>query len=525
MINMESDFFKLSKEVANRFIQSVVFIDDRAFQINTDERTNTFDSNVISKVFAESGKMCAIYAPMTESDIQAYYPILHKADVVVLDWYLQLTSESGVDFDPEADAENDDPRGEYTVKLIHNLIDQGCDKKLKLIVIYTGDNIAAIKDEIVKEFSLHQFVEEDFSMQINNVRVVLRGKGDNEDKRYHYNKALNKFVVPYKDLPDLILSEFTQMSSGLVSNYALESATLIRERTSQILGVFSPDLDPAYLGHRLLLENHSDAKNLLTKLYGEVITELIESENINTDNWIDYWLAQNVVERKVNIGSTELPISKDSLQAIVNSSGNLKDRIQTATKVSPSGKSINKYISNLFQYGVVDVDDSNVKFAQLTHHKNAICPIKLAPNLTLGTIIKSPKDNYVVYYICIQQRCDSVRIPNNDEEDRRFVFLQLSTDPKDSNSKSSPIIIDKETILYVCDQSYGIKTIRFKSGDSLSVGAEKQNGRWIFKSIHGEIFEWVVELKELHAQRIVNNYCAQLSRIGLNESEWLRLYK
>lgn len=523
---MESDFFKLSKEVANRFIQSVVFVDDRAFKADAIENTNAFDSSAISKVFAESGKICAIYAPINESDILTYYPILHKADVVILDWYLQLTSDSEGVLDPEADAEKDDPRGEYTINLIHNLIDEGSDKKLKLIVIYTGDNIAAIKDEIVKEFSFHQFNESDFSMQINHVRIVLRGKGDNADQQYNYNKDLNKFVVAYSELPDLILSEFTQMSSGLVSNYVLESATLIRDNTSRILGVFSPDLDPAYLGHRLLLDNSTDAKNLLTKLYGEVITELIESENINTDNWIDYWLAHNIVERNVNLGPTILPINKDTLMTIINSSGKLKDRIQNATKTSPSGKNIDRYISNLFQYGAVDVDESNIKFAQLTHHKNAICPIKLAPILTLGTIVKYKKDDKVIYYICIQQRCDSVRIPNDDSEnDRRFIFLPLSPDPKDSNTQSSPIVIDKGTIMYVCDQSYGIKTVRFKADESLMIVAKKQDDKWVFKSIHEEIFEWVIDLKDLHAQRIVNNYCAQLSRVGLNESEWLRLYK
>ena len=524
---MQSDFFKLSKGVANRFIQSIVFIDDRAFQTDSSENTNAFNSNIISKVFAESGKICAIYAPTTESDIQTYYPILSKADIVILDWYLQLTSESDKELDPEADAEIDDPRGEYTISLISNLINEGSNKKLKLIVIYTGDNIATIKDQIAKEFSPNKFKEEDFSMQINNVRIVLRGKGDNADNQYNYNKDLKKFVVPYVKLPDHILNEFTKMSSGLVSNYALESATLIRENTSQILGVFSPDLDPAYLGHRLLLGNSLDAKNLLTKLYGEVITELIESENINTDNWIDFWIAQNIVERNVNLGSTELPINKDLLLSIVNSSGKLKDRIQNATNISPSKSNIDKYISNLFQYGAVNVDESNIKFAQLTHHKNAICPIKLAPILTLGTIVKYKKNDQVNYYICIQQRCDSVRIPNNDEEknDRRFIFLPLSSDPKDSNTKSSPIVIDKETIMYVCDQSYGIKTIRFKADESSMIVAKKQDDKWVFKSIHGESFEWVFDLKDLHAQRIVNNYCAQLSRVGLNESEWLRLYK
>ena len=89
----------------------------------------------------------------------------------------------------------------------------------------------------------------------------------------------------------------------------------------------------------------------------------------------------------------------------------------------------------------------------------------------------------------------------------------------------SPIIIDNATILYLDGQSFDIKTIRFKANATKKVNAVFIDDKWIFKSIHKEVFEWVVDLKELHAQRIVNNYCAQLSRVGLNESEWLRLYK
>lgn len=525
---MQSDFFKLSKEVANRFIQSIVFIDDRAFLADTGDNTNAFNSNIISKAFAESGKICAIYAPITESDIKTYYPILNKADIVILDWYLQLTNESDRDLDPEADAEMDDPRGEYTISLIRNLTDESSNKNLKLIVIYTGDNIAAIKDEIAKEFSSSPFKEEDFSMQINNVRIVLRGKGDNSDKQYNYNTDLNTFVVPYIELPDHILNEFTKMSSGLVSNYALESATLIREQTSRILGVFSPSLDPAYLGHRTLLENPSDAKSLLTKLYGDVITELIEAEEINTDKWIEYWLSQNISENEIMLGGNKIVRNQDILLNIINSSGGVSERIQKATKVSVSKKDGVKYISHLFKYKDVNVDNSNISFAQLTHHKNAICPIKTAPVLTLGTIIKKREDRKTTFFICIQQRCDSVRIPNEDSNDRRFIFLPLTEkapDAKDSQNRLSPIIIDNATILYLNGQSFDIKTIRFKANATKKVNAVFIDDKWIFKSIHKEVFEWVVDLKELHAQRIVNNYCAQLSRVGLNESEWLRLYK
>lgn len=35
-------------------------------------------------------------------------------------------------------------------------------------------------------------------------------------------------------------------------------------------------------------------------------------------------------------------------------------------------------------------------------------------------------------------------------------------------------------------------------------------------------FKWISELKNDHAQRISNDFAAKLSRVGLDESEWLR---
>ena len=35
-------------------------------------------------------------------------------------------------------------------------------------------------------------------------------------------------------------------------------------------------------------------------------------------------------------------------------------------------------------------------------------------------------------------------------------------------------------------------------------------------------YQWILDLKESHAQRIANNYAANLARVGLDESEWLR---
>ena len=44
----------------------------------------------------------------------------------------------------------------------------------------------------------------------------------------------------------------------------------------------------------------------------------------------------------------------------------------------------------------------------------------------------------------------------------------------------------------------------------------------IFQCEQGFKYKWIFDLMESHAQKIVNEYAANLSRVGIDESEWLR---
>lgn len=173
-------------------------------------------------------------------------------------------------------------------------------------------------------------------------------------------------------------------------------------------------------------------------------------------------------------------------------------------------KILQSHTIELFAYDGIDVNKSNVDFAILTHHKNIFQPAIGAPILTLGTVIKSVDK----YYVCIQQRCDSVRI----KEERRFLFLPLE------EKGEYPLIVNNELKLFPNKSSFAIKTVKFKPKEGATIiQASKKEDKYVFYSSYGETYEWVVDLKEMQAQRILNSYCAQLSRVGLNESEWLRL--
>lgn len=508
---MADRFIEQSKEIANNFIQNIVFIDDNAYK--NEITNNAFSALDVSNVFAQSGKICAIYAPKSISDINSYNTILNKADVVILDWYLDIKKEENLIEDPEADADNDDPRGEFTLKLISDLLSQT--GMLKLLIVYTGEtDLFEITDSIYQKVNQHSFHKEDCVIRSLNSKILVRAKSQNSETQFAHNPELKNKIVPYESLPTLIVEEFADMTNGLLSNFALSSISAIRNNTSRMLSVFSPNLDPAYLGHKILLENPFESKQLLIKLFGEAISELLETTDIDTKDWVDNWIENRITEETISINGVSIGKSKDLLKRMFGSEqSRLKDKYAEASGKYMSNKDEGKLQSHtieLFAYDDIDVNKSNVDFAILTHHKNIFQPAIEAPILTLGTVIKSAGR----YYVCIQQRCDSVRI----KEERRFLFLPLEEEGE------YPLIVNNELKLFTNKSSFAIKTMKFKPKEGATIiQASKQEDKYVFYSSYGETCEWVVDLKEMQAQRIVNNYCAQLSRVGLNESEWLRL--
>lgn len=245
---------------------------------------------------------------------------------------------------------------------------------------------------------------------------------------------------------------------------------------------------------------------------------MLETTDIDTKDWVDNWIENRITDETININGISISKSKDLLKKMFNSEQpRLKDKYSEASGKEMSNKDEGKlqsYTVELFAYGDIDVNKSNVDFAVLTHHKNIFQPAIEAPTLTLGTVVKAVKDEK--YYICIQQRCDSVRI----KAERRFLFLPLE------DKGEHPLIVNNELKLFPNKSSFAIKTVKFKPKESATIiQASKADGKYIFSSSYGEAYEWVVDLKEMHAQRILNSYSAQLSRVGLNESEWLRISK
>lgn len=519
---MAQTFEEITRNVVDRFLQNILFIDDKAYQLENKE--NAFDAPKIASAFAQKGKLCTIYAPSSTEDLIYCSSLFTKSDVIVLDWYLNLKNDKQKE-NEEDDADADEPRGIYTTELIKSIVEDARNEKLKLVIVYTGEtDLRGITDGIYSSIAKYDnFTEGDCCVYSSNILIVIRAKynGDGQFKHLEY---LKNNVIKYEDLPHFINEVFANHVNGLLSNFALFAISIIRENTSRILNVYSPKLDIAYLGHKMVLSNPEDAKGLLAKLFGESITDLIASIVIDTQEWLPLWIKNRFAQPKtIKISDNKnIQIDQTIIEDLLSSHfDDFEKHIKSIFEAlsNNDAKLIHKNATLLLEENIDLVKNANLLFAKLTHHKNVFLPQRDNPYLTLGTVVYSSDTNN--YYLCIQQRCDSLRIDGI----RRFLFLPLV-----ENGGDTHIVVNNDKQMQVAKSSYDIKTIKFKADENKRCVCSKrikdenlQRDKFVFTSIHNEEFVWVLELKDLHAQRILNSYSANLARVGLDESEWLRL--
>ena len=171
---MNNTFLDKSKEIANDFIQSIVFLDDKAYKsIDEAKPDNDFDSLRITQSFAKEKKVCAVYQPGSEVDIENFKSISNKADVVVLDWEINFPKE--VKPGSEEEDDHDEPRGIYSKSVIKSTLFEGDQpkKSLKMILVYTGD--FTILRNIIQEIHREVFnAKESCVLDEENLCITVR---------------------------------------------------------------------------------------------------------------------------------------------------------------------------------------------------------------------------------------------------------------------------------------------------------------------------------------------------------------
>lgn len=555
MKTLPDTVFDYSIKAAESFLQTAVFVDDRIYttkpkateapkilsvprtrkkssksaergdahasEIDSDARDleeseTSPDTYEIVNHFAKKQIVCSLYQPKEGAKVSKssdIFPLCKAADIVVIDWDLY------------------GDKGQKAKELADGLIKQAVEdvpEQLRLILVYTQElNLQAIANELFE--TVQASIGEDFRVvdgeeglvfHTENSRVVVLGKpGRTRPDQY------KRFVVEEKDLADVAVREFARLASGLLHAAALLGLAEIRKNSRKILSKFNKNLDPGFLTHVAMCLPLEDASTHVAPLLVSEIESVLEDVLPNPliskkliEDWVDnIWKPGDHLEAvfgKQGVNYREV--------AKVLCTQGFKEALQNEESLpNPNApKDTTKKIRKAAQFLLPSsTSDSNHRFSHLMSTRTFYGDKEKA--LKLGTIVHDRSGDR--YFLCIQPICDSVRLKG----ERVFVFVGLETRSGEPSDKISHIVMrSDESVLELAyrPKSYLCYTTAFKPDTkSLEVTAkEDEQGEPFFENCDGVRFFWLDQLKPPHAQRAVEQFASDLSRVGLTESDWVR---
>jgi len=142
------------------------------------------------------------------------------------------------------------------------------------------------------------------------------------------------------------------------------------------------------------------------------------------------------------------------------------------------------------------------------------------PVLTLGTVLAIDEGDAVGYWLCVQPACDCVRLSAG----TAFPLLPLRAAPV---GERFHLVVQSSTQRIRLALNSKPSQLRMEVFDATDTGrgvvesSAVENLR-VFRAASGRMYRWLADLKPQHALWMGNELVAQLSRVGLVESEWLR---
>jgi hypothetical protein len=507
-------FFDFSKAIAEDYLQTAVLLDDMAVfpestkiskkicnpvtretemaksvlsedapdtaassaELEPDGRAHDLDAKTVTDAFMKKGVICSIIKcdkNTFDSQKDSYIDLMKKADIVVLDWSLFKDG------------------GQKITEIIGRLIET--DKKLKelrSIIIYTAAELTEVKKELKKI----DVIFEDSEYVSNNNSYTAVSLFNKESIT-----AVDERKVDFNHLVDKCIDEFTSAFYGIIPNVAMAAISEVRKNTHKILGVLNKDLDIAYLSHRALLPFPEDAEYHLEEIIADEIESIIHENKVggkaSYDNIKEYDVIKN--KRYQGICFSDC-IEKGIDNIILESKTQLKNDVKEC----------------FTQKWCCSTDNepkiSENKFAMITSMITDYAHGK--KYLNLGVIIESQEDKKQKF-LCLQPDCDSIRIENTTD----FLFIELTED-----AEYFGIIVKNGEEFKKCKVAFGKKYRKSISFNDSGKGTVESDDNYEFKDADGKLYKYIGALKKLHAQKIMNDYSAYISRVGLNESEYLR---
>lgn len=481
-----------------------------------DSRGIGLDANAIIRAFAEIGTVCTVLKPRPDDSgiVTEAAEIAAKADVVVLDWKIH------------------DSLGEMTLDILSRILEYDQYRhRLRLIAIYTGepgvDEIRARVTETLERFyPMSELGSTRHSVSKGPVRVMMLSKGasDRTPSQDRTPPQAGSTTVTERELPQALLTEFASMTDGLLPTVALSALTAIRNGVHMVLTKFDRRLDAAYLGHRLLLPYPPDAEDHLISALGAELLSVLENSQSGQHadiNAIDLWLRarRSLLQREdvlgFGAGADEIAHWKELLLRGADYDG---IRLPVGGKSSVVSRGTEVFADSP-QEALFSARSFSVLLQLRTRHPDVV------PRLRLGSIIKRELKRRTEYLLCLQPKCDSVRLQGWSG----FPFLPLTSVRRDFHKKRFRIALEIENgnWLHFDFDAKPAELINREFQPTAQrpgeIVAELQDeDQFVFQDRRKNRYLWMAEMKEEHALGIAAEVASSLARPGPDDSEWLR---
>ena len=466
--------------------------------------------------FAEIGSVCAVLKAnpgdgFRERTVRA----ARRADIVVLDWTIH------------------DSTGEEALRVLSEIVQgDGGSGRLRLIAIYTGEpNLRTIYEQVrdaIGEFYQDEELREADVLRMSRgpLHVVVLAKPGVA------TAATSEFrdqEVAEGQLAGRLANEFAEMTGGLIRNAAIAGLAGIRENAHRILAKFEPSLDPAYLGHRLLLHHPPEAADHIEEALSSEIASVIEDHR--PGRWADGDAIESWLAHRDSQGlQLSEPLGSPGNESAVSGWRSLLDQGFEAPGLPSPGfaskSDLRRQAAEPFAEDAEAARWSNRRFAALLRLKTRY-PGR-PPRLSIGSVLHTREGDQDRYLLCLQPKCDSVRLRGSSG----FPFIPLVplTDAGEAREGMSlRLVVESERDRW---EHFGIEpkpselTVRFFHPGETPAGEvsakEDVDGQFFFEGTDKTRYRWIAQVKDEHALGVAGEVAAALARPGPNDAEWLR---
>jgi len=484
--------------------------------LEAEQQDHPLNAKALTDAFADIGVICLVIAPERDAEIQTrFLSAAARADLVVLDWEIHRDG------------------GETARRLLKAMLDQdkaAKRKRLRFVAIYSGqDNLGEKIEGMRKHLGLPQEARtgDPMTLMHGNLRIGAFSKPLGSSTA---TDASARYVAE-ADLPRRLASEFACLTDGIVPAVTLAALAAVRNDTHRVLLALSSRLDLGYLGHRAVSPFPDDTQDHLVDMVSAEIGSVLSEADVGRlagMTTIDAWLQRaRAADAPLRCGSASHPtfdFSSEDIAKILQT-GLSDDRLDDHTKPRILNdrklKLIRKQAANLFTNDPSEGDKSADDFSM----RMAVRTIYSTPRrvLRLGTIARNDDQ----YLVCVQPRCDSVRLKPG--HPRQFPFLPFElAGERDSRYEMVVECPNPEAGLVrlrLRIKPYRLVVFSFEAKDTGKVEARPacDDTTWVFHDTSEAVFTWVADLKPEFAQRVAVNLAAEIARVGLSESEQLRL--